>query len=413
MKSSDKPEISKKWWTSEKPDDIEGKDLVKALDAAEKALADADRKCDAKSIDDCLGLLKALGAAVDKTLKKECDKKKHKEVIAVLEKYDRLIGDEKERLEKAKAEQSKGAGKDGEDGEDEEEEKGVLKPEYLARMIKQLRSGGEMQFCFGLDKQSPTDSRLVLCNKRQPERLFKILKGTGDFSKRLMTFGTATADGKVIEMRLADNAKEPSQICKLAKEFFKGNRELKFKKVRVVLGGETFEEEMPEAGEESEPAAAATGQPAAGQATPGSDGASAPTPEDLRKEFKLARKKWVAVREKAEEDLEVVKDGVRNHYMSDVEQFPIAMNSLKKMDEIMDNLSDDLRDALDAYVSTPLAQQAKLQEFGTRARDLVDSFVSYVDKSPLLDAIDKKEFADVQIKAPVSAALRELAKTIR
>ena len=46
MKASDKPEISKKWWTSEKPADIKGADLEKALDSAEKALEDADKKGD-------------------------------------------------------------------------------------------------------------------------------------------------------------------------------------------------------------------------------------------------------------------------------------------------------------------------------------------------------------------------------
>ena len=36
MKSSDKPEISKKWWTSEKPNDIQGQDLEKALASAKR-----------------------------------------------------------------------------------------------------------------------------------------------------------------------------------------------------------------------------------------------------------------------------------------------------------------------------------------------------------------------------------------
>jgi hypothetical protein len=118
------------------------------------------------------------------------------------------------------------------------------------------------------------------------------------------------------------------------------------------------------------------------------------------------------VRQKAEQALEVVKDGVRNHYLDDVEQFPIAVNKLKELDAIMDNLSDDLRDALDAYVSTPLRQQERLRELGSQARQLVETFADYVEKSPLLDAIDQREFADVEIKRPMSKALRELAKTI-
>src|SRR3990172_7977745 len=240
MKTSDKPEISKKWWTSEKPDEIKGQELEKALANAEKALADADKKGDAESIDACLVALESLGACAGKTIKKECDKKKHKEVIAVLEKYEDLIAEESQRLEEAKAALAQSA--EGE--QEDEEEKGVLKEEYLARMIKKLRSGDQLNFCFGLDKSTPEDSRLVLCNKRDPERLKKILKGTGEFSNRLMTFGNASADGKVLQFKLAEDAKEPSQIVKLAKAFLKGNRELKFKKLRVLVGDQTFEEDM-------------------------------------------------------------------------------------------------------------------------------------------------------------------------
>ena len=51
MKATDKPEISKKWWSSAKPSDVKGAELEKALAAAEKALADEEKKGDAASID--------------------------------------------------------------------------------------------------------------------------------------------------------------------------------------------------------------------------------------------------------------------------------------------------------------------------------------------------------------------------
>jgi hypothetical protein len=93
-------------------------------------------------------------------------------------------------------------------------------------------------------------------------------------------------------------------------------------------------------------------------------------------------------------------------------QFPIAMKKIKELDEIMDNLNDDLRDALDAYVSTPLQQQDRLREAAANARQLLEKFTKYVEKSPLLAAIDAKEFANVQIKAPMMTAMRDLARTI-
>jgi hypothetical protein len=88
------------------------------------------------------------------------------------------------------------------------------------------------------------------------------------------------------------------------------------------------------------------------------------------------------------------------------------MKKIKELDEIMDNLNDDLRDALDAYVSTPLKQQDRLREAADNARQLLDKFTRYVEKSPLLAAIDAKEFANVQIKAPMMTAMRDLARTI-
>ena len=156
-------------------------------------------------------------------------------------------------MEKAQDDLAKNA--EGEEDEDEED-KGVLKPEYLERMIKKLRGGERAAVLLRAQQASADDSRLVLCNKRKPERLHKILKQTGDFSNRLMTFGTATGDGKILEFNLSDDAKEPSQIAKLAKEFLKGHKELKYRKLRVIAGGQTFEEEMEEEGQ-----AAAGGQP--------------------------------------------------------------------------------------------------------------------------------------------------------
>jgi hypothetical protein len=235
MKASDKPKISQGWWIEERPDDLKCKDLTRALGSAETALEDAEDETP-ESIEAGLAALKSLSATVGRTIKTECDKRKHKDVIAVLKKFDGLIQGEQKRLEKLAEEVS-----DDEDEEEEDEDKGILKPAYLTRMIKQLRGGSTLQFCFGLNKSTPGASRLLLCNKRQADQLHKILKRTGEFSDRLMTFGQAAADGKVLEFKLSDGAKEPSQIVKVAKEFLKGNRDLKFKKIRVLVDGEAFE----------------------------------------------------------------------------------------------------------------------------------------------------------------------------
>jgi len=248
MSSKSKPEICPKWWASEKPSDIKGQDLKKALTEAQQSLTIADKKGDADSIENGLGALGSLGSAANKTIKKECDKRKHKELIDVLEQLEALVNKEIERLEKAKAELAKC--NDGEDADpDAEDKKGKLfQPEHLVKMIKQLKSGNELRFSFGIDKNAPEKSCLLLCPKREPERLFKMLKSKSEFANRLMTYGFAKADGKTMQFKLADKAKEPSQICKLAKVYLKKNPELKFKKLLVICDGKNYEEDM-DAGE--------------------------------------------------------------------------------------------------------------------------------------------------------------------
>ena len=246
MKPTDKPELSEDWWDDARPEDLKACDLDDLLPEVEEALAEQRRNSeDPDAIDECLSLLQDVPSAAAKAAK-QCDKQKDKVLIAVLGKYGAVVKEESSRLEKLKNQLGKKQSED-DDNDADDDEKGVLKEEYRDRMIKQLRAGKEVQFCFGLNKSDPTQSKLVLCNKRKPERLHKILKQTGGFSERLMTYGTATGDGKILQFRLADDAKEPSQIIKLAKEYLKSDRSLKFKKLRVLAGGQTFEQNMADA----------------------------------------------------------------------------------------------------------------------------------------------------------------------
>jgi hypothetical protein len=379
MAVSLKPEISKKWWTSEKPSDVKGQDLEKALAGAEKALAEAGRQGDAETIESCFAALKVLSAAAEKTIKKECDKKKHKEIISALEQYEDLIEEEIERLEERKSALENQSDADG-DGESEDDEKGILKPEYLERMIKQLRSGNQVQFCFGLNKSSPADSRLLLCNKRKPERLHKVLKGTGDFSKRLMTFGYATGDGKTLQFRLSDDAKEPSQIAKLAKEFLKGNRELKYKKIRIVCGNETFEEDMDIEG-------GAAGE--LGQELAKIEGLVAQWKQTLN----AVSKQIDELRKALEGQSDPVLRNVHEGLATVMEQFPDL-----DLTQLVAAAKANNRGAYDRI----LAQSAK--EIG-QVRDLLTN-------GPLLSTIDENPFVKTNIHQTVNSALQRIVTAL-
>jgi hypothetical protein len=243
MKASSKPQISTKWWTSQKPAEIKGSDLETALDAAESALAAEKKKSDADSIDAASASLEQLESAVDKTIKKECDKKKHKDLIAVLEKFDGLISSETSRLEDRKEELGEG---DEDEGEEEENENKLFEKDYLCKMLKLMKSTGKpLKFGFGLNSQSPEGSHLLLARKGKAERLKKMLKKAG-VENRLITYGTAMADpkdGKTLVFRLEESANEPPQIVKLARRYLRSDSKFRFRKLKLVLpGGQAFED---------------------------------------------------------------------------------------------------------------------------------------------------------------------------
>lgn len=134
--------------------------------------------------------------------------------------------------------------------------------------------------------------------------------------------------------------------------------------------------------------------------------------EDRRRDLKKARAAWVAVKTRAEEDLEKVKDGARREYMADADQFPKVAQGCKAIDEILDNLDDELRDTLDQYVSTPVKNQNKLISLAADANSILDRYLKFVAGDPLMKAIDKKEFADVAVHGPVMKALKDLKQAL-
>lgn len=239
MKATDKPQLSKKWWDANRPPDLKSTPLDKALPKVESALAQQRKKKeDSKAIDDCLAALEEAAEAAEKTIK-QCDKKKHKEVITVLGKYDDLIDDETSRLE-ALQEKLQEDEEDEDEEEDEEANEGKLFDKaYLRKMMKLLKSGSkELKFAFGLNSSSPESSRLLLKRKGKPETLFKALKKTGEFSDRLMTYGLAQADSedrRVLVFRLESGAGEPPQIEKLGRKFLCSDKALKFRRLKLVL----------------------------------------------------------------------------------------------------------------------------------------------------------------------------------
>jgi hypothetical protein len=388
MKASAKPEFSKKWWTSEKPADIKGAELEKALASVEKALADEKKKKgDAAAIATALAALGELESAVDKTIKKDCDKK-HKDVITVLQKFSTLIADETSRLEKLSEQAGDDAGADGEDEEETDDK--IFELDYLYKMLKLLKSTGkELNFGFGLDTKNPEASKLVLTRKGKPDRLFKALKGTGLFSNRLITYGKAVPDaqdGKVLVFKLAESAGEPPQVLKLGRRFLRADKGLKFRKLKLIMpGGQAFLDTDPDPEDE---------QPAAG-----------PGAADLAPRLRSAAA--------AEEIWRRAQENVADQ----IEQLRSELNAFD--DPQVKGLHERLGIMLERYPILSfdtLAQSTDAAAFerslaGTRQG--IAEWTSLLKGDPALVAIDENPFVQTNVVAVYSDALRSIAGELK
>ena len=395
MKATDKPQLSKKWWTSEKPADVKGAELEKALAAAEKALADQGKKSDAASIDSAIGALAGVNTAVDKTIKKELDKKKHKDQISVLEKYADLVKSETKRLEEAKAKLKK-AGDEAGEGEDEEEsDEKIFQPDYLQKMIKILKSTGkELNFGFGLDTKNPEASKLVITRKGKPERLFKALKKTGQFSNRLITYGTTMpdpADGKVLVFKLAESAGEPPQVLKLGRRFLRSDRSLKFRKLKLILpGGQTFEDTEPD----TEDVEAGAGVAGAGQV-------------DLSKELTTAQNLMSAWQQTLN-DVTTQIDKLRKAVEGRNEPALAGVGEI--LGKVVGEFPDlDLSKLIAAAKANDRAAYDRTLQQTTKEINEVRNLLA---KGPVLSTIDENPLVATNVHATVNSALDRFSKEL-
>lgn len=453
-----------------KPKEIKAAKLADALKMCEKALADEKRKKDdADAIGAGLEAVEAVQAALETTIKKECDAKKHKDLIAGLKKLDATCAAEVKRLQTALEK----AGGDDEEGEVSDEE--LLGQKLFKACLKKAKTKGSaldgVSFCVGVTKKAE-DCRLVMVKKKNFakqtfRRFLKICKDNKNWGleKKRLTYGAAYRDPNesttlVLQIAEGANTAIPGMTRKLGKWMLKNKQEMAPFKNLVILDpagkpmvsppdpedqdqeeakqGAADEDQAadenaqpdvktPEASEQA-PAPEAAQASGEDQKSPEAEAPAEPAPavgpgpqnddevEDLRKELKKCRRDWQQTKEQCIRSIEAVKDGIRDYYLDDPEQFKLATSKLTQLDAIMDNLGDDLRDCLDKYVATPRNRRSDLEAHRTRAVELVANFLRYASRDPLLQAIDEEsELADpnLKVKEPIERSLKNLLKTLR
>ena len=412
-----KVELKKKWWVSSKPKTAKGMELDKALAMVEDA---DDEKRPA--------LLAALKPAIAKATAEleKLDKKANAPLLKELSQLQDLADAEVKKLQagaaKAKvaakaAEKATDAAKvdEASDGEDETSEEKMFDPE-LHRAT--LRRAVRQPLVFAFSVSSKAENRhLALGLRGMPAAYGRKAKARAAGAK--VCFGRAqAAPGEASKLLLVlESALVPGTV-KAFRLYLKEHKLTVFRKVAVIVAGQEAEADSMDddetAAPEGELAQAAASAAAAPAAAPGASGTKPiEVLEDRRREFKRARAQWVAVKLRAEQDLEKVKDGARMHYMSDATQFPKVEAGCKEIDAILDHLDDDLRDTLDQYASTPLRNQKRLDELASTAVETLERYQGFVANNKLMSAIDEKEFADVTVHAPVMRALGALRAALR
>jgi hypothetical protein len=401
-------ELTKKWWTTNRPKAVKGIELERALIDVEEA-GDEER----------VAALGSLPGAITKATR-ELDKKEHKELLKALDTLATLAETERKKLEtqaKAAAAKAKAEAAEKEKTEDEQEEEEtpedklfdpVFQISILKRAIKK-----PLVFAFAIGSK-PEQSLLAVNARGNPKNLMRLARTRSGSPKGCCGQAQAAEDDpKTLILSL--DGPLVGGLARSVRKYFQANKIRLFRKIRVLVDGQEAESDVAE--EELPPEAAAAAAPAS-KAAPAEE-PSAPLTEkqlqvldDRRQEFKRARAAWVNVKTKAEMDLEKVKDGAHELYAADAQQFPKIVRGCKEIDTILDNLDDELRDTLDQYASTPLKNQAKLHALAATANEVLDRYRKYVEGNAVLKAIDMKEFADVTMHAPIMKALNDLRKAL-
>lgn len=444
-----KVELKKKWWLAVKPKTVKGVELEKALTQIEAA--------DGEKLAAALATLKPALA------KARAELKGQKDLLKDLDTLESMAEAENKKVQadlaKAKAAAAKAAEKEkekakDEDAEDEDEESAgdkLFDPDLHRTTLKRATRQA-LPFAFVVSNKAEVRA-LALGVRGMPKAMGRKAKERGDGAK--VVFGrlqAAAGEATKLLVSLEDCPNVPG-AAKQLRLYLKQNKINLYKKFAIVLNGQEQEvdeddEGDAEAGAEAGGADAAQGTgaapaaaaqaaapaaaaaqaaaaapaagaaqaagaaPAAGAAQAGQAQQEQQVLEDRRREFKRARAAWVAAKARAEQDLEKVKDGAKMAYMADAQQWPKVVAGCKAIDDILDNLDDELRDTLDQYASTPLRNQKKLQELATTATQVLERYQRFVASNALMRAIDEKEFADVEVHAPVTKALADLRKAL-
>lgn len=316
-----------------------------------------------------------------------------KDLIAAAESERRDIVGAKAEAEKAlkaaaavqkKADEK--AAKNG--GEDEEEEEIGDYAERFMAMFQKLKGKKDLVFEFLVCDAKPFCG-LMMARKitsKHKEELSKISGG----SKKFLKIGTCRVDsGKLI----FDMEKPPPGLARKLQasiKYYTG------KKLPVVVGTETAEDDEETAAQEgARPSGAA-------------DAPARPAPPALVK----APDVWNQTRREIATSLGQLKAAVRKEFAEEGKDLVAEIDgNMQKLDRILETLDDKLTDALAKAnaATTSGARSTELQ----RAKTLVTNHIKYIKSEPLIAHIDSNPFGvKTNLKQLLTERLTRVAQAI-
>jgi len=262
----------------------------------------------------------------------------------------------------------------------------LFDPKELAFLLKKA-SNEPLSFAFGLGA-SPEQSVLVLHRKFAGKKLLKEIRNENkDIAKG--TFGQASTDGKVLELRLEKDL--PGAKAHVKKYLAKAG--VKQKKLRLldVDGNEIIED-----GDEAE---ARNGDDAAHQAGEALKGQIA----KIRKAVQV----WDRTTDVAAAELQKLQKAIRGL------KSPLADAVARGLDQALARL-DRMDDEAEAALAA--AESGDEKAFEKARRDLlakIDRLTQFVSGDEMLRDADENPITKTKIRATLSASLSQLAKSMQ
>jgi hypothetical protein len=416
-------ELSRKWWRTSCPKDVDGARLEKALDAFDDAPGDA-----------VAAALAGLPPAI-RALASKLDKKSHKAVLLDLEALESLVAAETKRVA-ADAKKRSAAAADSPAPETPEHgaDAALFDPKTTASV---LRKAQDAPIVFGFALARKVDEcAIAVALRGNPRRLLAAAKERAQVDKGCCGRAKASKeDAKTLILTL--DGPPPGPVAGMLRLHLRHLGITTYTRIDAMYGKHSDEDadgglassdsweapigDMPPGSDEKPIGGVHYGDaPLDLDAEFGRRKSSSPEDDKARAEADMlmgrvrevagARTAWARAKAQVATDLEKVAARARRKVGA--AQFRAIDQGCKDVAAVLDGLDAELKQALRPFDTYPLPKRPELAAAGASATAVVDRRRALVAANEFLRTVDLKQLADVAVQAPVLKALDDLRSSL-